>query len=38
MATLPGIGFGSSKPLVDPTTRGATTINERGELIILERR
>jgi outer membrane protein OmpA-like peptidoglycan-associated protein len=31
-------GFGGSKPLVDPTTRGAKAINERVDLIILERK
>ncbi|HEY5952402.1 MAG TPA: OmpA family protein [Kofleriaceae bacterium] len=30
-------GFGGTKPLVDPTTRGAKGINERIDLIILER-
>jgi len=31
-------GFGGSKPLVDPTTRGSKQINERIDLIILERK
>jgi outer membrane protein OmpA-like peptidoglycan-associated protein len=31
-------GFGSTKPLVDPTTKGAKGINERIDLIILERK
>jgi outer membrane protein OmpA-like peptidoglycan-associated protein len=31
-------GFGGTKPLTDPARRGASTINERVELIILERR
>jgi outer membrane protein OmpA-like peptidoglycan-associated protein len=31
-------GFGGSKPLVSPTQKNAAAINERVELIILERR
>ena len=31
-------GFGGSKPLVAPSTKGAKGINERIELIILERK
>jgi outer membrane protein OmpA-like peptidoglycan-associated protein len=31
-------GFGGTKPLVDPKSRGAKAINERVELIILERK
>ena len=31
-------GFGSSKPLVDPGKKGAAAINDRVELIILERK
>ena len=30
-------GFGGKKPLVDPKSKGARAINERVELIILER-
>ncbi|HEY5926843.1 MAG TPA: OmpA family protein [Kofleriaceae bacterium] len=31
-------GFGGTKPLVDPKSKGAKTINERVDLIILERK
>lgn len=31
-------GFGGTKPLVDPASRGAKAINERVDLVILERR
>jgi outer membrane protein OmpA-like peptidoglycan-associated protein len=31
-------GFGGTKPLVDPTSRGSKAINERVDLIILERK
>jgi outer membrane protein OmpA-like peptidoglycan-associated protein len=31
-------GFGSTKPLVDPASKGAKAINERVDLVILERR
>jgi hypothetical protein len=31
-------GFGGTKPLIDPTSRGSKPINERIELIILERK
>jgi outer membrane protein OmpA-like peptidoglycan-associated protein len=34
---LQAAGFGGTKPLVDPSTRGAEGINDRVELIILER-
>jgi outer membrane protein OmpA-like peptidoglycan-associated protein len=35
---LQATGFGGSKPLVDPSTRGASQINDRLDLIILERK
>src|SRR6185436_20903000 len=31
-------GFGGTKPLVDPTSKGAKAINERVDLIVLERK
>jgi len=31
-------GFGGNKPLVSPSQKGAAAINDRVELIILERR
>ena len=31
-------GFGGAKPLIDPTKKGAANINDRVELIILERK
>jgi large repetitive protein len=35
---LQSSGFGGSKPLVDPKSRGAEAINDRFELIVLERK
>jgi OmpA-OmpF porin, OOP family len=35
---LQATGFGGTKPLVDPSTRGASQINDRLDLIILERK
>ncbi|HUS29675.1 MAG TPA: choice-of-anchor D domain-containing protein [Kofleriaceae bacterium] len=35
---LQSSGFGSSKPLVDPKSKGAREINDRFELIVLERK